>query len=130
MCYCDIACRRPLRSRSAPLLGAFVPPLLREAGYEASGIELSPWVVEFSQGAFGIPVRAGPIENLDMAASSLDIVILMDVLEHLLAPVATIQRCVDLLKPDGLLLIQTPRFDETKTFDALVESQDQDFSRC
>ncbi len=104
--------------------GGFVA-LLREAGYEASGIELSPWVVEFSQGAFGIPVRAGPIENLDLAASSLDIVILMDVLEHLLAPAATIQRCVDLLKPDGLLLIQTPRFDDTKTFDALVESQDR-----
>ena len=40
--------------------GAFVG-LMTCAGYQASGLELSPWVVEFSQEAFAVPVLLGPV---------------------------------------------------------------------
>ncbi|CAG4901894.1 methyltransferase domain-containing protein [Paraburkholderia saeva] len=101
--------------------GSFVA-LMRQAGYDASGVEMSPWVVEFGKKTFGIPVSVGPLENLDIPSASIDIIVAMDVLEHLAEPVATMARCMELLKPDGLLLIQTPQFKENMEYAELVES--------
>lgn len=102
--------------------GSFVA-LLRQAGYDAAGMEMSPWVVEFGQKTFGVPISVGPIENLNIAPGSLDVIALMDVLEHLPDPVATMACCLQLLKPDGLLLIQTPQFKEEMNYTALVATK-------
>lgn len=102
--------------------GSFVA-LLRQAGYDASGLELSPWVVEFGRQNFGIPVFVGPLETLDIEPGSLDIIVSMDVLEHLADPVATMRHCLTLLKPDGLLLIQTPQFREEMDYQVLLEDK-------
>ena len=102
--------------------GSFVA-LLNQAGYDASGVEMSPWVVEFGQKTFGVPISVGPIEALDIAFGSLDVIALMDVLEHLPDPVATMAHCLKLLKPDGLLLIQLPQFREEMKFSTLIETK-------
>ena len=102
--------------------GSFVA-LLRQAGYDASGVELSPWVVEFGQQTFGVPISVGPVEAIDIAPGSLDVIALMDVLEHLPEPVATMAHCLALLKPDGLLLIQTPQFKEGTNYTDLMKNQ-------
>jgi hypothetical protein len=47
----------------------------------------------------------------------------MDVLEHLPDPAATMAHCLKLLKPDGLLLLQTPQFKEEMNYTALVETK-------
>ena len=99
--------------------GSFVA-LMRQAGFHAAGTEMSPWVVDFARKTFAIPVYAGPVESLDLPAASLDCIALMDVLEHLPEPAATMRRCLELLKPDGLLLIQTPCFIEGRSHEALV----------
>lgn len=101
--------------------GSFVA-LLRHAGYDSAGVEMSPWVVEFGQQTFGVPISVGPIESLDIAPGSLDVIALMDVLEHLPDPVATMAHCLQLLKPEGLLLVQTPKFEEEMDYNALVET--------
>lgn len=90
--------------------------LLRWAGYEASGTEMSPWIVQFARDSFGVPVQAGRIEELDLAAGSFDVVVLNDVLEHLPAPAATLAHCATLLKPDGFFVIQTPEYKEHLTY--------------
>ena len=59
-----------------------------------------------------MPILIGPIESIDIADSSFSVIALMDVLEHLPDPVATMRRCLKLLKPEGMLLIQTPQFIE------------------
>jgi 2-polyprenyl-3-methyl-5-hydroxy-6-metoxy-1,4-benzoquinol methylase len=101
--------------------GGFVA-LLRQAGYDAAGVEMSPWVVEYGQNTFGVPISVGPIETLEIDPGSLDVIALMDVLEHLPDPVATMAYCLKLLKPDGLLLLQTPQFKEGMNYAALVET--------
>ena len=101
--------------------GSFVA-LMRQAGYQASGIEMSPWVVNFGQTSFAAPIQVGTVETIDLPPSSLDVLVLMDVIEHLSDPATAISRCLELLKPDGFLLIQTPCFYESYNFDALVES--------
>jgi len=102
--------------------GSFVA-LLRQAGYDASGVEMSPWVVEFGKTTFDVPISVGPVEALALPSSSLDVITLMDVLEHLPDPATTMAHCLQLLKPDGLLLIQTPQFKEGMNYTALVETK-------
>lgn len=102
--------------------GSFVG-LLNLAGYEAQGVELSPWVVDFGRRAFGVPISVGPVENLSVAKGSLDAIALMDVLEHLPDPAATMAHCLELLKPDGLLLVQTPQFREGMQYADLQETK-------
>lgn len=102
--------------------GSFVA-IMRQAGYQASGIEMSPWVVAFGRETFGVPIDIGPIESLNLPSASLDVIVLMDVLEHLSDPMATMRRCLELLKPDGLLLIQTPQFKEGMRYTVLLETK-------
>ena len=102
--------------------GSFVA-LLRLAGYEASGVEMSPWVVEFGQKTFDVPIFVGPVETLDFPDSSFDVIALMDVLEHLFDPCETMAHCLKLLKPDGFLLIQTPQFRSGMEFKELVKTR-------
>ncbi|KDA52833.1 hypothetical protein EG19_10905, partial [Thermoanaerobaculum aquaticum] len=103
--------------------GGFVA-LLRFAGYDATGLELSPWVVDFARKTFQIPVLQGPVEDQSLEAGSFDAIILMDVLEHLPNPTGTIRRCLNLLKPDGIFLIQTPRYPEGKSYQEMLEGDD------
>src|SRR5688500_8187753 len=79
--------------------GGFVA-VLQWVGFQASGLELSPWVVKFARQAFQIPLYQGKLEDQEIKAGSLDAVILMDVLEHLPDPVSTISAATTLLKKD------------------------------
>ncbi len=99
--------------------------LLRWAGYDATGLELSPWVVDFARQTFGVPMRLGPIEQQDIEPASLDVIILNDVLEHFAHPHETMAKCARLLKPDGLFVVQTPRYPEPRTFEMLQSAQDR-----
>ena len=101
--------------------GSFVA-LMKQAGYVASGVEMSPWVVDYGRKTFGIDVQTGPVEALDVAEGSLDVIALMDVMEHLPDPIATMGHCLKLLKPDGLLLVQMPDFREGTHYDELIAS--------
>jgi len=103
--------------------GGFVA-LLRWAGFNATGLELSPWVAENSRIIFGIPTLLGRVENQNIESDSLDIIAMMDVIEHLPNPMETLRHCLKLLKSDGILFIQTPRFQEDKSFENLVEQKD------
>jgi 2-polyprenyl-3-methyl-5-hydroxy-6-metoxy-1,4-benzoquinol methylase len=87
--------------------GAFVA-LLRLAGFDATGLELSPWVVEFARRTFDVPVLLGPLEQQGFAPGSVDVVVMNDVIEHLPDPVAALAGVVEVLAPGGLLMLQTP----------------------
>jgi 2-polyprenyl-3-methyl-5-hydroxy-6-metoxy-1,4-benzoquinol methylase len=102
--------------------GSFVA-LMNEAGFQSSGVEMSPWVVDYGRKTFGINVEVGPIQNLNIVKQSLDVIILMDVLEHFPDPISVMSHCLDLLKEDGVLLIQTPEFNKDYHFEDLIESK-------
>jgi len=99
--------------------GSFVK-LMKQAGYDAAGVEMSPWVVDFARRTFDIDVSVGPVEALSLPEGQLDAIALMDVIEHLPEPAATMSHCLSLLKPNGILLIQMPDFQENLDFDQLV----------
>ena len=103
--------------------GGFVA-VLQWAGFQANGLEMSPWVVEFAHQTFQVPMLLGELEKQDLPAASLDVIVLMDVLEHLPNPSATMSRCLELLKPDGILLIQTPHYQEGMIYQELLADQE------
>ena len=98
--------------------GGFVA-MLRLAGFDATGLELSPWIADYARKTFGVPMLQGPVEKQGLAPGSLDLLAAMDVIEHLPDPVGTLRACVNLLKPDGVLMLQTPQYVEGKTIEQL-----------
>jgi 2-polyprenyl-3-methyl-5-hydroxy-6-metoxy-1,4-benzoquinol methylase len=98
--------------------GGFVA-LLRWAGFDACGQEVSPWVVDYARKTFDAPMILGTIEEQPLPERPFDAVVLNDVLEHLPDPVGTMRRCAELLKPDGMLLMQTPDYPDEQTFAAM-----------
>lgn len=104
--------------------GAFVG-ILAQAGFEAEGLELSPAVCELTRKHFEVTVHCGPLEEQSLPAGGYCGVSAFDVLEHLPNPVQTIERAVELLAPDGWLLLQTPGFrDPEGGYDAMVAASD------
>jgi SAM-dependent methyltransferase len=104
--------------------GAFIA-LLRLAEFEAKGLELSPSLVEFAQKTFHVPILLGPLEEQSIERSSIDGILLMDVLEHLPDPVGTLSRCFALLKSDGIILVQTPHYIEGKCYEEMTAHGDR-----
>ncbi|HHF7367978.1 TPA: methyltransferase domain-containing protein [Legionella bozemanae] len=98
--------------------GSFVA-LMKQAGYMACGLELSPWVIEYGQHIFDIPILLGPVEQAKLEPASFDVIALMDVFEHLPDPEKTMRHCLQLLKPEGCLIIQTPQFKENDIYEDL-----------
>ena len=98
--------------------------LMKWAGFDTIGLELSPSVVNIARESFDIAVIQGPIEKTELAKESFDAIVLYDVLEHLSDPTGTMARCSQLLKPDGLFLVQTPSAPEKVTFRQLVMRDD------
>ncbi|WP_054697855.1 class I SAM-dependent methyltransferase [Geotalea toluenoxydans] len=81
---------------------------MQEAGFNAIGTEMSPWLCELADKTFGIPMECGAFESLKFKESSFDVVSIFDVLEHLLDPVAAVTKIARILKDDGVLALQTP----------------------
>ena len=114
--------RRATARRLLELIGAQVPSgrlldigcghglLLDEArhrGYAIVGLELSRTAARHARDELGIDVRELPLEAFD-DPEGFDVVVLADVLEHLDDPVAGLDRCVQLLRPGGVLCVVTP----------------------
>jgi 2-polyprenyl-3-methyl-5-hydroxy-6-metoxy-1,4-benzoquinol methylase len=104
--------------------GGFVA-LMRWAGFDATGLELSPWLVEYAKATFGVPILTGPIEKQNIEPGSLDMILHFDVLEHLTDPRSTMRRCMELLKPDGLMILQTPCFPAGRKYEDMVRDKDR-----
>jgi 2-polyprenyl-3-methyl-5-hydroxy-6-metoxy-1,4-benzoquinol methylase len=103
--------------------GAFVA-LSALAGYKSTGLELSPWVVEYAKETFKVPILNGPIEAQGLKTASFDVITLFDVLEHLQDPRRSIQECARILSPGGMLVIQTPCFPSGTTYEQLQKTED------
>ncbi|MEN8007883.1 MAG: class I SAM-dependent methyltransferase [Candidatus Krumholzibacteriota bacterium] len=86
--------------------------LLREArqrGWLADAVELSAEMA--ARARANNPeanVITGDILTLEPEGQAFDAIIALDVLEHVLSPMTMVENCRELLRPGGLLLIQTP----------------------
>ena len=85
----------------------FFLDLARKRGFEPVGIELAEAAVEKARRK-GLNVICGTLEQLPDPPESFDAITMLDVLEHLSAPQQDLARVHQLLRRDGLLVINTP----------------------
>jgi 2-polyprenyl-3-methyl-5-hydroxy-6-metoxy-1,4-benzoquinol methylase len=79
----------------------------RAAGWDAVGYEPSRWAVETGRQRFGVDLREGVLENVDEPPGSFDAAVMLDVLEHLVDPLASLRSLRTLVAPDGLVTLST-----------------------
>lgn len=79
----------------------------RSLGWEVEGIEASPKFQRYANATLGLPVHLGTLESVPLAPASFDVVVMTDVIEHLVDPVADLQRIRRLLAPGGRLVLAT-----------------------
>jgi 2-polyprenyl-3-methyl-5-hydroxy-6-metoxy-1,4-benzoquinol methylase len=82
------------------------------AGWEALGIDPDPGAVESARRR-GLDVRCGGVNVLSGEQASFDVVTLNHVIEHVHDPGLLLYRVRELLKPGGMLWIDTPNVDST-----------------
>ncbi|NQU39053.1 MAG: class I SAM-dependent methyltransferase [Lentisphaerae bacterium] len=81
--------------------------LAAEAGFHVTGTELSEAAATLVRKK-GMQVHMGQLTEINLPRTAFDAVTLWHVLEHVPFPGATIARCVELLKPGGILVLATP----------------------
>jgi SAM-dependent methyltransferase len=86
--------------------GAFLDAA-KKYGYNAYGLEPSADLVRRAK-ARGLNIEQGTIENHKFEANSFDMVCFWDVIEHLPNPKVALMEAKNLLKPEGILLINYP----------------------
>ncbi|PNV73572.1 class I SAM-dependent methyltransferase [Leptospira inadai serovar Lyme] len=82
----------------------------RERGYVPYGVEISPYSAK-QAGMRGIKIWQGQFLDADLPENFFDVITLIEVIEHLENPKAVFDKLAKILKPGGLLLIQTANFE-------------------
>jgi 2-polyprenyl-3-methyl-5-hydroxy-6-metoxy-1,4-benzoquinol methylase len=104
--------RRFRRSGRLLEIGCAYGFFLQEAApfYDVAGIEVAPAAVAFCR-ARGLSVTAGFAEQSTLAQfGMLDVIVLLDVIEHLPDPQSTLSFCRQHLNPGGVIVITTGNF--------------------
>jgi SAM-dependent methyltransferase len=86
----------------------FLLQYLAQRGWDVHGVEVSPLSSEYARDELGLKVHTGNLESADLDEHSFDVILLLDVLEHLHRPFDLLRRIRGLLSPDGILVVQCP----------------------
>jgi 2-polyprenyl-3-methyl-5-hydroxy-6-metoxy-1,4-benzoquinol methylase len=86
---------------------------MRELGFETHGLEISEVIGSHAREYFGFgdAVYIGTLESSPYRANHFDLITMWDVVEHVPDPIALLRKARELLKPDGLLVIETQDID-------------------
>lgn len=79
-------------------------------GWDVAGADIDAVVIKNAK-AHGIDARQGSIEAFADEVESFDYITISHVIEHVYDPVATLRMAYKLLKPGGLLWVDTPNID-------------------
>ena len=94
---CDVGCER------GELLNA-----LKKLGHGVTGTQLSASAVEFAARRFEIDVFLGELHDASFEPSRFDVVLMLNVLEHLEQPSPYLAEIHRVLRPGGLLWLELP----------------------
>ncbi|NJN02669.1 MAG: class I SAM-dependent methyltransferase [Leptolyngbyaceae cyanobacterium SL_1_1] len=78
------------------------------AGWDVTGTELSQEAVNRAPSSLQSSIHIGDIVNLDLSQSQYSLITMYHIIEHLLDPVQSLKRALDLLRPQGILFVETP----------------------
>jgi SAM-dependent methyltransferase len=78
----------------------------RDAGWDASGVEIAPDCALEAARLSGASVACGDFCKVPLEGPY-DVIVMLDVIEHFRDPAASVTRAFELLSPGGLLVIET-----------------------
>jgi len=84
--------------------------MARQFGYSVIGVEISEPAANYARNKLGLNVLSGTLEDACLEDESVDVVTLVDVLEHIPEPMATLREIRRLLRGGGLLVVRVPNF--------------------
>lgn len=82
--------------------------LLKELGARPTGIEIDSETATAVSCKLGVPVLTASFEDVDLGGKQFDAVVLVHLIEHFFEPVAMLRKAHSLLKPNGLIFVETP----------------------
>jgi 2-polyprenyl-3-methyl-5-hydroxy-6-metoxy-1,4-benzoquinol methylase len=78
--------------------------------WECLGVEFSDFAIDVARAEFGLRVLKGDVFHPELAKESFGLVTMWHVLEHVVDPVATLERARELLAPGGFLFVELPNW--------------------
>jgi 2-polyprenyl-3-methyl-5-hydroxy-6-metoxy-1,4-benzoquinol methylase len=99
------------KARTLVEIGSGIGLLVHEArkiGFEAIGIEPSRSLVAAAHRILGVDLLNGTFPHPTLAGRKFDVVLIVDVIEHVSDPVGLLRDAADALTNDGILLVVTP----------------------
>jgi 2-polyprenyl-3-methyl-5-hydroxy-6-metoxy-1,4-benzoquinol methylase len=91
--------------------GNFLEMMRDHPGWEVYGVEPNATASDYARNQLGLNVKTGFLEQVDHPDNYFDVITLWNVLEHLADPLSALKRIYELLKPDGILIFNTPNLD-------------------
>ena len=87
--------------------GSFLS-LAQAKGWECRGVEVSAFAAAQARKRTGCEIFCGKLEHAPFASGTFDAITMWDLLEHLPDPLQGLEKARRLLKPSGVLLVNTP----------------------
>jgi SAM-dependent methyltransferase len=78
------------------------------AGWQATGVDISPYAAAFARTRTGCDVREGQLDAAGFEPGSVDVVTMWDVIEHMTDPRPQLAAANAVLRPGGLVALTTP----------------------
>jgi len=104
--------RRPGALLDIGCAAGFLLDEARRDGWEVTGVELSEWAVRFARERLALSrIHRGTLQDAGLEPNSFDAVVMTDTIEHLFSPREVLIAVRRLLKPTGVLCLNTPDID-------------------
>jgi SAM-dependent methyltransferase len=85
----------------------FLLSAAKHRGWTGTGIDLNPWAVQYAREVVGVDVELASAADAPVEPASLDLVAMMDVIEHVVDPGSLVDCAAELLVPGGVLVVLT-----------------------
>ena len=83
----------------------------RADGWKVRGVEPNVGLCRYARGEFGLDVTATSLDKAAFPDHSFDAVLMMHVIEHVPDPMAVFREVFRILRPGGMFVLETPRYD-------------------
>ncbi len=83
----------------------------KQDGWNVVGIKPNVGMCRYAESEFGIEIIPTILEKAELEDRSADAVLMMHVIEHVSDPYSTLKEVYRILKPGGIFVMETPRYD-------------------
>ena len=80
----------------------------RKQGWDTRGVEISTWAAAYGRNELKLNITNGFLEEANFPAEFFDVIVMLDVIEHLTHPKQVLLEIKRILKPQGVVYISTP----------------------